>query len=446
MGNQETKLNHETIEKRLNKNLSDQSGVIKAICTLVSAQTGVQLGQKELPMVRARLKKRALFLGYSVLEDYFAYFRKHTKSELTPLISLLTTHHTSFFREFQQFEHLSRSILPELIVRVKSRSEKTVRVWSTGCSRGQEVYSLAMFLDFHLSQMAPELDFQILGTDVDEESIAIAKNGVYQSREIKEVPLIFLSNHWTRGTGAISEFVRVGRKLRSHCSFDTVNMLSLPNWSDQRRFDLVFCRNVFIYFSYPQIKVVASDLLKTLDPSGHLFIGIAESINGLGLDITPCGPSVYRFKNEMPATKSLAKQKHSGPIRVMCVDDSPTVQALMKLILRKDLGFEIVATANNGNEARQKLKLHKPDVITLDIHMPEEDGIEYLRRTFGPDHPPVVMVSSVSREDAILTLQAIELGASDYVEKPALDNLSERGEEIRMKLKCVMDLGLRGAK
>jgi chemotaxis protein methyltransferase CheR len=102
--------------------------------------------------------------------------------------------------------------------------------------------------------------------------------------------------------------------------------------------------------------------------------------------------------------------------------------------LTKEHGFEIVGTATNGIEAAKKIKECNPDVMTLDIHMPEQDGIAYLKANFTSSHPPVVMVSSVSREAYDLALKALELGAADYVEKPAFSNLSERGDEIRVKL------------
>jgi chemotaxis protein methyltransferase CheR len=126
-------------------------------------------------------------------------------------------------------------------------------------------------------------------------------------------------------------------------------------------------------------------------------------------------------------------------IRVFCVDDSTSIHTLMKQILKPDQGFEIVGQAMNGVEAAEKLKkLKGVDVVTLDIHMPEMTGIEYLEKHFGTDHPPVVMVSSVSRDQSELPLRTLKLGASDYVEKPALNALQERGEELRAKLKTAV--------
>jgi chemotaxis protein methyltransferase CheR len=117
------------------------------------------------------------------------------------------------------------------------------------------------------------------------------------------------------------------------------------------------------------------------------------------------------------------------------VDDSSSILTLLKKILGPGDGFEVVGTATNGREAMDFLKHNKVDVITLDIHMPEMDGISYLERNMSASHPPVVMLSSVNRENAGVAAKALKLGASDYVEKPSMANLLERGDEIRAKLK-----------
>ncbi len=113
------------------------------------------------------------------------------------------------------------------------------------------------------------------------------------------------------------------------------------------------------------------------------------------------------------------------------------ILSLLRKILTEEEGFKIVATAANGREAKQAVARHEIDLMTLDIHMPEQDGLSYLKENFGPKHPPVLILSSVSREDPELAQQCIRAGASDYVEKPTLANLSERGDEIRTKLKSL---------
>jgi chemotaxis protein methyltransferase CheR len=251
--------------------------------------------------------------------------------------------------------------------------------------------------------------------------------------------------------------VKAKKSLRGQCDFGSANLLerkSMPS----TQFDIIFCRNVFIYVNSDQIKAITTGLLEHLNPEGFLFIGISETLNSLGLPVSTLGPSVYQHRALKPAPApgaSTATGKSPvapsaplpaiaalpNPIRVVCVDDSPSILTLMKQILTKEHGFEIVGTASSGLDAAQKIPALKPHAITLDIHMPEQTGIEYLEKNHRPGHPAVVMVSSVSREDAGLALRALTAGASDYVEKPALGNIQERGDEIRTKLRCAVQAG-----
>lgn len=439
------------------KKLDQSDNSLKQIAAQISELTGNQFGEKQYSMIESRLKKRSLDLGLHSLEDYYSYFWKHKDQESKNLISILTTHHTYFFREFSQFEYLETKALPELLSVVRQRPDKTIRLWSAACSRGQEVYSLAMFMDHFLKKFAPDLTYSILGTDIDPESVSIGSNGVYTRKEVKEIPLAYLADHWARGTGEIAEFVRAKDSLRKKTRWEVMNLLQLsPTFKDQ--FDIIFCRNVFIYFNHQQIKTITTNMLNHLSGDGYFFAGISESLNGLSLPVASQGPSIYRHAHKIvkpvptretkltsqvkepvkPTTSSpvIPVQAQKDVLRVVCVDDSPSIHTLMKKILAPEEGFEIVGNAINGIDAAAKIKELKPDVITLDIHMPEQTGLEYLMKNFNGTHPPVVMVSSVSREDSDLAISALKAGASDYVEKPAFNNLAEIGEEIRRKLRA----------
>ncbi|MBU6153537.1 MAG: response regulator [Bdellovibrionales bacterium] len=413
----------------------------------VTKMTGVQLGDKQRSMVQTRLNKRVQDLGYRTIDDYQAYYESNEKSEIQHIVSLLTTHYTYFFREFSHFEFISEQALPALVPELRKRADKTLNVWSAAASRGQEVYSLAMYLKYHLQTHGSDLKFRILGTDVDEQSIRIARNGVYPRREIREVPLAYLGNHWARGTGDIAEFVKAKGTLRDCVRFEQANLLDFKDRFEGQKFDIIFCRNVFIYFTPDQIRTSTAMLLRHLEPQGYFFIGISETLNGLGFDLKSEGPSIYRLRQKEEAMSAVipiregvaVPQGGVRPIRVFCVDDSPSVHSLMKQILKTEHGFEIVGTAVNGVDAAEKLKnLPNVDVVTLDIHMPEQNGVEYLEKHFSSQHPPVVMVSSVSRDQSEVAMRTLELGASDFIEKPALNKLQERGEEIRAKLKSAI--------
>jgi chemotaxis protein methyltransferase CheR len=456
MGNPTDKSGTINIDINLNLSRSDEVAV-KKLCAIAHELTGIQLSDRHQAMVVSRLRKRLIELSIPSLPEYLMYFNAHRDSESPKLVGLLTTHHSYFFREFSHFEFLAAKALPALLPLVKSRLDKKLRVWVAACSRGQEAYSLAMFLDYHLKRIDPSVSFEILGTDIDPEVVNFAKNGVYLRNELKEVPIPMLGDHWAKGTGEIEAYVKAKKSLRDRCNFRTTNLLELrPGMPPAEKFDLVFCRNVFIYFNSDQIRQISNELMARLAPEGYFFVGISESLSNLKLTLESPGPSIYIHKAfheaEVAKTKGSDKAGAARPgaresvastpkvIRVLCVDDSPVILTLLKQILTKEEGFEILGTAKNGLEASKMAKELKPDAMTLDIHMPEQTGIEYLERNYRTGHPPVVMVTSVSRDNADLAGRALSLGASDYVEKPALANLQERGEEIRNKLRCAVHM------
>lgn len=423
---------------------------------IVSKLSGNKFGKKQEFMVETRLKKRMLDLKIDTPDEYLHYLNKHLESESGKLVSLLTTHHTFFFREFTHFEYLLK-LLPQIVKDAKSRGDKCIKIWSAACSRGHEVYSLSMFLSTYLANFDPSMRYEIWGSDIDPESVAFAENGVYHRNEIKEIPMNFLANNWAKGTGAIADYVKAKKTITDPCSFFVANLLDLPEKVRGMKFDVIFCRNVLIYFERDQIEQIANSLKTYLTEYGVLISGVSESLSSYKLGFESVGPSVYikpraaestNFERKLNKTKvdsnrPIASTKDSiavdlprlpNPLKVVCVDDSNSIIVLMKKILSQG-DFEIVGTAKDGKEAEEIVKKSGAHVMTLDIHMPEMTGVEYLKKNFTKSHIPVVMVSSVSRDDSKLAMDALNSGASDFVEKPALNNIEERGEEIKAKLK-----------
>src|SRR5262249_5758663 len=155
-----------------------------------------------------------------------------------------------------------------------------------------------------------------------------------------------------------------------------------------------------------KIKLIASEILKCLNPGGFLFLGLTENLMGMDLPITFLGSSIYRKTPEQGKAALPALPAADKPVaklmRVLCVDDSKTVPSVLKNVLTPEFGFEVAGVAENGFEAAQFLKNNQVDLVTLDIHMPEQDGVQYLKSNFNEKHPPVVIVSTIAREDADL--------------------------------------------
>lgn len=412
---------------------------------IVTEMTGIQLGEKQYSMIESRLKSRLIKLSIDSFKDYIVHLKKNLESESQALISLLTTHHTFFFREFPHFEFMLNHALENLIAAARKRPSRTIEIWSAAASKGHEVYSLAMFFDFHLKAIAPDVKFKIYGTDVDPESIAIAKNGVYRNDELKQSPATYLGDHWVRGTDEVKSFSKVKKALKDHCHFEVCNLFSIKPFVQNKKFDIIFCRNVFIYFNAEQIKSLSTSLLECLEPHGFLILGLSESLNGINNSVQLIAPSTYRIPpapaatnaNKAPLLVKPVATEPAKPFRILCVDDSPTIHSLLGQILTKEYGFEIKGKAMNGREAINILKTETFDAITLDLHMPELDGIGFLTEYKNKDIP-IIVVSSVNRDDLSMAHKALSLGAMDYVEKPSLQNKAQAGNEIRSKLKMTI--------
>lgn len=418
--------------------------VVGEVSKIVSQMAGIQLGPRQVVMVENRLKARMVKIGIKDFNAYLNHLKNHQEEESQALLSLMTTHHTYFFREFSHFEFLLNKGLDSLIQKAKQRGDNKIRIWSAAASRGQEAYSLAMFFKFHLAHSNSGVDFEIWGTDVDPESINHAKNAVYKAEELKQS---YIGDNWIRGRGDVKDFSKLKDGLRSKCHFSTANLLKPESFLNGKMFDVVFCRNVFIYFNQDQIKQCSEQILKHLDPDGFFFLGVSETLNGLDMKISNSGPSVYQHPRPVQTFKSPPKKQipmsipqEKRPIEVLCVDDSKAILTLLGGILTKENGFIVKATAKNGVEALEKIKTEKFDVITLDMHMPELDGIGFLESSKNLKRPPVIVVSSINRDDTSIAQKALQLGALDYVEKPSLENIAQASNEIRSKLKMALSL------
>ncbi|MGE4133263.1 MAG: CheR family methyltransferase [Bdellovibrionales bacterium] len=418
---------------------------IERLAEIVREETGNQVMEKNFSMIESRIRAHLGRLGIEDMQAYWDYFEAHEELERDALQSLMTTHYTFFFREFAHFEILEKWWAAEK-TRLMPRHQKDgqpIRIWSAACSRGQEVYSLAMFLDKRMS-----IPFEIFGSDVDAESVAFARNGVYPLKEVNTIPHEYLAGYWKKGTGSVKDYAAIHPNIKKKVSFQPLNLLELDRWSDTRQFDVIFCRNVFIYFSDENVQKIASSLAKRLSPGGLFISGMSEPLRFKGWDLNSIGPSAYQKAGAVQSVEKLKSPQPKAPTvvtpvqekaRVLCVDDSGTIQLLMKKIFASDPTFDRVETAMNGREAREKLDKGKFDLITLDIHMPEVNGIEFLERLYKrKSDPPVLMVSSVNRTDLELATKSLSLGAFDYVEKPAMNNLQKSASEILTKAKMAL--------
>ncbi len=254
---------------------------------LVRASTGIVLADHKANMVYSRLARRLRELGLTAFEDYCAVLKGPGRDEeIGFLINAITTNLTRFFREPHHFEHLATKVLPAF---AKARSGTRLRLWSAGCSSGEEPYSIAMTLADTLPNL-PALDARILATDLDTSMIARAREGVYPASSVADLDT-GRRDRWmvpasTRGSYSIDA------SLRDRITFNKLNLLG--PWPMNGRFDAIFCRNVMIYFDGPTKDELVGRFADLLAPGGWLYIGHSETILDQRSVFEPVGRTIYR--------------------------------------------------------------------------------------------------------------------------------------------------------
>lgn len=253
----------------------------RQIAAILHDDAGISLSEAKAALVYARLAKRLRALGLSSFRDYCALVSSgNAVDERQKLVAALTTNVTKFFREKHHFDHLQRTALPQLIARARRGGQ--VRIWSAGCSNGQEAYSAALVI----LQMMPDVldcDFKILASDIDPNMIAEGRAGLYSDVAVEDVPAE-LKSRWLRKVRDGGELKwQVPDEARELVAFRELNLFA--RWPMKRPFDVIFCRNVAIYFDKDKQAELWARFAGTLLPGGFLYIGHSERIAGPATDI-----------------------------------------------------------------------------------------------------------------------------------------------------------------
>jgi chemotaxis protein methyltransferase CheR len=259
------------------------------IARLVRDRTGIVINERKRAFVLSRLGRRLRVLG---LKDFATYCRlledpAEGDAERAMLVNAVTTNHTSFFREPHHFEYLAATVLPEIVAGDTQRNRR-LRIWSAGCSTGEEPYSLAMILCEH-RQKFTDWDCRILATDLDTNVLALAGRGLYDTERALSIPEAFRRRYVT---SADDGRIAIREPLRSLITFKPLNLLG--DWPMSGPFDVVFCRNVAIYFDKNTQRALLDRFGGILRPDGWLFVGHSESLLNLTDRFRPVGRTVYR--------------------------------------------------------------------------------------------------------------------------------------------------------
>lgn len=255
---------------------------------LIVSLTGISLSEQKRELVYGRLAKRLRSLDMQSFAQYCAYVEQDAQ-ELHELVNAITTNLTSFFREPYHFDYLRDTLLPELLR--SNAGSRRIRIWSAGCSTGEEPYSVAMVLRDAIPA-GQGWDARILATDIDSNVLARAQLGIYAEERATGIPERYLRRSFRRGQGDNAGMLRVNDEIRSLISFRQLNLMQ--DWPMKGPFDLIFCRNVVIYFDKPTQKRLFNRYADLLVDNGHLFIGHSETLFQICDRFTSIGRTIYR--------------------------------------------------------------------------------------------------------------------------------------------------------
>ncbi len=259
----------------------------RKISSLVRATTGIVIEDRKRAFIHGRLGRRLRALGLGNFSEYCRVLDgPNGAAERDVLVNAITTNHTSFFREPHHFEYLGRTVLPA-IAADRTQASRRLRIWSAGCSTGEEPYTLAMIVAD--ANLPPAWDVKILATDLDTNVVAHAKAGLYDAERAQSIPGRFRQRFATLQPDGRTSMNDV---LRSLITFKPLNLLK--EWPMSGPFDIIFCRNVVIYFDKPTQRSLFNRYADILRPGGWLTIGHSESLQNLTDRFQLVGRTVYR--------------------------------------------------------------------------------------------------------------------------------------------------------
>lgn len=255
----------------------------EVISRVVRQVAGIHLHEGKQGLVRTRLSPRLRALGLADYGGYLAYLRSPDgEAEMPRMLEALTTNKTSFFREPGHFRFLSEELVPAW----EREGSEEVRLWSAGCSSGEEPYTIALLL----GARAPALKVRILATDLSQRMLERARAGVYREEAIAEIPETL--RRLGLEPGPMTGTRRIRKEIADRVRFARLNLMD--PWPMKGRFDAIFCRNVMIYFDRPTQERLVNRFADVLVPGGHLFIGHAESLTGIRHPLRYVLPAIYR--------------------------------------------------------------------------------------------------------------------------------------------------------
>lgn len=272
-----------------NKELSNADFTV--LSNFIYSNYGIKMPQAKKSMLQARLQSRLRKNNITTFKEYcnFVFSGENSDSEVVHMIDTVSTNKTDFYRESAHFEFLEDVVLPEFQTK---NTRETMKIWSSACSSGEEAYTIAIVINEFLEKNK-KFDYSILGTDISSRILEKAVNGIYPEERIAPIPLSLKRKYILRNKNKEKADVRIVPELRSKTSFQRLNLMD-AGYNVPKNFDVIFCRNVLIYFDRETQEKVINKLCLHLKPDGYFFLGHSESITGISVPLKGIRPTIYR--------------------------------------------------------------------------------------------------------------------------------------------------------
>lgn len=282
------------VDSNLNKIFSAKmsSDDFDSLSEFVFEQSGIKMPPVKKVMLQSRLQKRLRELNITSFKEYteFVFSDVGQKNEIIHMLDVVSTNKTDFFREPVHFDYLNSQVLPEFTS--KDQLNYNFKVWSAGCSSGEEPYTIAMTLN-EFKNNNSKFDYSIIGTDISTAILQNAVTAVYKEERIENIPLELKRKYFLKSKDREKKTVRVIKDLRKKITYNRLNFMS-DVYNMPETYDVIFCRNVLIYFNRDTQERVINKLCYKLKSGGYLFIGHSESILGMNLPLEQIKPTIFR--------------------------------------------------------------------------------------------------------------------------------------------------------
>ncbi len=258
---------------------------------IVYKEAGITLNDSKKALLQARLMRRMRALKINEFSDYYKYLMENYEEEKVNFINSITTNKTEFFRENRHFDFMTEKALAEFA----EMGRKEIKIWSAGCSTGEEPYTIAITLqEYFENKLKPQL--KILATDIDTQVLDKAKEGIYKSDLIEDIPVEILKKYFYRGKAENDGLFKVKENIKNIITFSRLNLLD-DIYPMKGQFDIIFCRNVVIYFDKETQRILFQKFSRYLADHGYLFIGHSENISSISDEFSLVGNTIYKKKD-----------------------------------------------------------------------------------------------------------------------------------------------------